>query len=312
MIHSLEKPPDRAQDVANHQIRAFRVALIEGTIPFLQRYLLKRIAMNELNVEESKLWYSNLQESINEDLEMDDFRPVAVMFCGLVEFLLRFEKPRSFPQTFYLDSGRLWLLRADIQRLIIHDICWHILDHLIRNNRCHSSRIDIYSAFWSRLWPLLKENDHCPQAMTCEPNIGNVALELACIGWAACGRDIYMVSDDIIASIETTLKVQLSKTSDLFRRIQATLREKLLRTTFSFARRYLQMSPVTIYESQRRRRHQSRGSTSYLDELDAIAMRLAHMGAIHWGVWGPLVYEVTIPLNRPNYFPEDTINYCFR
>src|SRR5438046_860148 len=117
------------QDVANHQIRAFRVILIDDTVQFVQDYFLRRIAQNSTNVERSRTWYQNFrrQERFNHlKPSSDKFGPVGVLFSGLFGLLLPFNPPKGFPETFKFDSDRLWQLRADIQDLIRLEMCCHI------------------------------------------------------------------------------------------------------------------------------------------------------------------------------------------
>ena len=100
-----------------------------------------------------------------------------------------------------------------------------------------------------------------------------------------------MVADDFVARIEMKLESHLSEESDWFLRTQTATKEKLLGNTLAFARKYLQMSPYEIWKSQSRNRFltQAQPSQRYID-LEAIAMRLAHIGVLHWRVWGPILY----------------------
>jgi hypothetical protein len=100
-----------------------------------------------------------------------------------------------------------------------------------------------------------------------------------------------MVADDFVTRIEKKLESRLSEESDWFLRTQTATKEKLLGNTLTFAKKYLQMSPYEIWKSQSRNRflNQAQPSQRYID-LEAIAMRLAHIGVLHWRVWGPLLY----------------------
>ncbi|OXV07366.1 hypothetical protein Egran_04869 [Elaphomyces granulatus] len=281
-------------DVANHQIRRLRVELINDTILFLQSYFFIRLSTKEFNVEESKIWYLNLErresQCSKEESETDHFQNAAVMFRGLTDLLLQFDQPRSFPNTFHFDSGRLWLLRSHIQRLINRDICWSVLVHFNNQERPPSSQIDIYSNFCDRISPLLDRGDDDPQGTTHVPDFTSLALEFARTIRGSHDRN-NMVADDFVTRIEKKLESRLSEESDWFLRTQTATKEKLLGNTLTFAKKYLQMSPYEIWKSQSRNRflNQAQPSQRYID-LEAIAMRLAHIGVLHWRVWGPLLY----------------------
>ena len=65
------------------------------------------------------------------------------------------------------------------------------------------------------------------------------------------------------------------------------MRDKLLKVTLEFARKYLNMSPLAICESQRNF-PQSPSQLEY--DAEQIAAKLAHIGVLHWRVWGPILY----------------------
>jgi hypothetical protein len=97
-----------------------------------------------------------------------------------------------------------------------------------------------------------------------------------------------MASDEIIRSIERILEHNLSSESQWFRELQKSLREKLLVATMGFAKKYLNMSPLAICESQRGHPHSPVSQQHY--DIERISMRLAHMGVLHWRVWAPILY----------------------
>ncbi|GAD93218.1 conserved hypothetical protein [Paecilomyces variotii No. 5] len=283
-------------DVANHQIRAFRILLIEDTVPFLQEYFMKRMTTLDFPVESSRIWYLNLRRrellSLEDRSKIDSFWHIGVLFRGLSDMLLQFDNPRAFPKTFQFDSGRLWQLRTDLQNLINLDICWYIFDVYVQSQQGYMpSQAETYITFRSRIWPLLEENDDgYREASRWQGNISSVALEIARMASVVCHRDD-MVCDSVIGPIERALEWHLSQESSVFELFQTAAREKLLESTFSFAKKYLNMSPLAICESQRPLQSQYGGSVSQRHmDMDFIAMRLAHMGVLHWRVWAPILY----------------------
>ncbi|KAK1143092.1 Protein SOSEKI 1 [Aspergillus melleus] len=281
-------------DVANHQIRAFRVLLIEDTIPFLQDYFRGKIERDNFRVESSRLWYLNLRDRelrrMEKPIQTDGFWPISLLFRGVAESLLQFQTPVGFPETFIFDSDRLWQLRACLQNLINLDICWFIFQsYIFMQKRYLSAPEQTYATFRSRIGSLMEENEDCfrgsPQWTK---NIRCVALEIARFACAACSSDA-MVSDELIATIERPLVWHLSNEREVFQFFQNSLQEKLLAATFASAKKYLNMSPLAICESQRNHPPSPVSHQHYYD-VERISMRLAHMGVLHWKVWAPILY----------------------
>ncbi|KAB8269096.1 T-complex protein 11-domain-containing protein [Aspergillus minisclerotigenes] len=278
-------------DVANHQIRAFRVLLIEDTIPFLQEYFRSKIERDNFRVESSRLWYQELREQDLSGMEKpNSFRPLAILFGGLSDLLLQFHTPESFPETFIFDSDRLWQLRACLQSLITLDICWEIFQRCVNPlKRYHPAQAQTYATFRSRIESLIDESADCrqrsPQWMN---NIRCIALEIAHFACKAYNCDITMVPDSVMARIENQLETHLLGESELFQHFQNLWRENLMAATMSFAQQYLSMSPLAICESQRSHPHSPVSQQHY--GIERIAMRLAHMGVLHWRVWAPILY----------------------
>lgn len=224
--------------------------------------------------------------------KIDNFWPIAVLFRGLSDLLLQFDNPRAFPKTFQFDSGRLWQLRSDLQNMINLDICWYIFDVYVQNQQGYMpSQGETYATFRSRIWPLLEENDDgYREASRWQGSISSVALEIARMASVVCHRDD-MVCDSVISQIERALEWHLSHESNVFQLFQTAAREKLLESTFTFAKKYLHMSPLAICESQRPLQSQYAASVSQRHmDMEFIAMRLAHMGVLHWRVWAPILY----------------------
>ncbi|EAW25401.1 TCP11 family protein [Aspergillus fischeri NRRL 181] len=280
-------------DVANHQIRAFRVLLIEDTVPFLQEYFRSKIARDNFRVEASRLWYLDVREqelrNLGKNAQNDSFLPISLLFHGLTDILLQFHGPEGFPETFVFDSDRLWQLRSGLQNLITLDICWFIFESYVHTQKRYlSAPAQTYASFRSRIGSLMEENEDCRRGSPrWLKNVRGIALEIARFACAACSGDS-MVSDAVIAPIEATLEWHLSnEASELFQYFQNALRQKLLASTFAFAKKYLNMSPLAICESQRSYSH-SPLPQHY--DIERISMRLAHIGVLHWRVWAPILY----------------------
>lgn len=208
---------------------------------------------------------------------------------GLAELLLQFDHPEGFPETFIFDSDRLWQLRTTIQNLVNVDISWYIFESYVHTQKRYLSEpAEMYSTFRSRILSLMEENEGWHRASPgWRKNVRCIALEIARLACAACyGND--GVSDEVIGPIEAAVEWHLSNESELFQYFQGAMQEKVFKTTSEFARKYLNMSPLAICESQRSLPASSLPQQQY--DLERIAMRLAHMGVLHWRVWAPILY----------------------
>ncbi|KAF3400039.1 Protein SOK1 [Penicillium rolfsii] len=260
-------------DVANHQIRTFRVLLIEDTVPFLQEYFEGKLSRGGLEVEPARIWYIGARERARKEDEAkgpdaaqsnDTFEPLEALLRGISDLLLQFNPPEKYPETFLFDTDRLWQLRSTIQNLINLEIAWYIFESYVHTQKRYlSARDETYSTFRSRIWSLMEEEMSSDGRSACEnddpdvrgskrwlQNMRCIALEIARFACAACCLDV-VVADEVIVPIEEALLWHLSNESELFRYFQNTMREKVLTATISSARRYLPLSPLAICESQR-------------------------------------------------------------
>ena len=292
-------------DVANHQIRAFRVFLVEDTIPFLQEYFKIKIEREEFQVASSQLWYQDIRarelRTMDHPTQTNGFWPLSPLFQGLSELLLDFHKPLAFPETFTFDEERLWHLRVRLQNAINLEICWDIFKSYIHSQRRYlSAPTQTCATFRSRIGTLMEENEDCIRGSSrWLKNVRCIALEIA--RFACCGDAT--VPDDVIRPIEASVEWHLSKEHNIFQRIQHSLRKKLLEATLATAKRYVNMSPHAICEAQR--------NPSYIPsdryDVERISTRLAHIGVLHWKVWAPLLYvhESVLPTDE-SMFPSES------
>lgn len=261
-------------DVANHQIRTFRVLLIEDTVPFLTEYFEGKINHGGIQIESARQWYLSARDrALLEDEQKspsssqpDDMKPLDALFRGISDQLLQFNPPTAFPETFLFDSDRLWQLRSTIQNLINLEISWYIFESYVHTQKRYlSARDETYTTFRTRIWSLMEDgmdlssragssaDDDDPDLRGGQrwlQNMRCIALEIARFACAACCLD-NVVADEVITPIESALEWHLSNESDLFRYFQNTMREKVLAATLSSARKYLPLSPLAICESQR-------------------------------------------------------------
>ncbi|EFE41737.1 cAMP-mediated signaling protein Sok1, putative [Trichophyton verrucosum HKI 0517] len=307
-------------DVANHQIRAFRVILIDDTVRFLQSDLKKRIAANAIDIQQARRWYLNLGHQplskspyLQHELR-GSYAPITPLFIGLFSFLTPFEHPKRLEDIFEFEADRLWFIRADVQDLIGLKICSRVFEMVAKEQGRH--RHNPYyqqakAALPSRICSIL---DNCSDGMSSgfnsrsvninspttnhkwKNNIGLVTLEIAqCI----CSLGGYSKSNTFpdrktLEYVEKCLDSFFSSPTGQFREFNLSVQGELEEATFGYVKRYLTMTPLEISEDQRPREYPESTKYAYpqrlLPDVDGIAKRLAHVGVLHWRVWAPVLY----------------------
>ncbi|KAF2002735.1 Tcp11-domain-containing protein [Amniculicola lignicola CBS 123094] len=124
-------------DVANHQIRNLKTLLIEDTVNFERHYHLDRLVNGKarVNVESAQKWYAE---------QLGKFRQLStpqrstmhlkfeVFVRAVVSTLFSNDSRCDLPETFYLDQDRLRSLKAEIDDLVLFEICLQMFQQLLK------------------------------------------------------------------------------------------------------------------------------------------------------------------------------------
>ncbi|GAM38943.1 hypothetical protein TCE0_034f10087 [Talaromyces pinophilus] len=280
-------------DVANHQLGAYQIVLIENTIPFLHDYFSRRITAHEFKVDETKAWYQGVQQRMPESLKDGmnrSFYPLSILLYGLCEQLLLSGEQAKLPEHFEFDLARLWRLRSEVQKIINVHVCWSILESLFQGlNLKRSFNSKMHLSFVTRISALLEEDKDSkskpPGLGTHLPNDSCIAMEIARTVCAAIGQ-VDVISDGILEQVEDAVKKSFTSDSVQLQLVRNCVHQQLLQATCEIAERYVSMTPLEICESQRRQAYLQSSSSDF----SFIATKLAHIGVLHWRVWAPLVY----------------------
>lgn len=121
-------------DVANHQIRVLRPALVETAVDFERDYFSQMLGRKKLNIQDLFAWYSKeyKKESAKSPgaVSGPNFgRNVAV--SAVIRLLLCREMTLEFPLLLLFDHLRLILLRADVRQLVCLQICLYLYKQLV-------------------------------------------------------------------------------------------------------------------------------------------------------------------------------------
>ncbi|KAH7157036.1 T-complex protein 11-domain-containing protein [Dactylonectria macrodidyma] len=121
-------------DVANHQIRCLRPALIEETTAFEQKFLMKKLRNRKMDIDDAKPWYRDAARTYsgNGATSSSSFGDMGIFFEGLSRSMLPSAGDKPLPGTFFFDEDRLGRVRSDILDAINLDVCMRMYEDLER------------------------------------------------------------------------------------------------------------------------------------------------------------------------------------
>ncbi|KAF5018260.1 hypothetical protein F66182_9763 [Fusarium sp. NRRL 66182] len=119
-------------DVANHQIRCLRPALIEETTAFEQKFLMKKLRNRKMDISDAKPWYEEAAQTYPgcAGSMSSQFGDMGVFFEGLSRSMLPSAGEKPLPGTFFFDEDRLGRVRSDILDAINLDVCMRMYEDL--------------------------------------------------------------------------------------------------------------------------------------------------------------------------------------
>ncbi|KAJ4306701.1 Protein SOSEKI 1 [Collariella sp. IMI 366227] len=342
-------------DVANHQIRCLRAALIEDTVHFEQRFFVKKLQAGKLSITPSSMWYQAAQDRM-ERLYAGSQMPYQSAFGEMSEI----------PPTFVFDEDRVLKLRSDLHDSICLEICMRKFEELERLSRVtlcvpsyvsdeaasnrHSGDFNFMAAGISRPSSVAfsdrsSSNSSSPRSSgifaptTSDPAdsrsraselytslvalvhtapmaiypadrwkglVGPMALQILRFANAPGSLSL--------PGFEAQLAACLVEDCDMFRTVEQHFHQRLLADVARRVTEFKNLTSVALFtvaaggrlpgQSTRpaatvqQHRALFAGATvrqprEPRDEagVDDMAVRLAHVGVMHWRVWAPVAYE---------------------
>lgn len=126
-------------DIANHQIRVLRTALLSNSVEFEKQYFQSLMTSNRINLKSSLVWFDKkFDESDTLGLlpkgkvSPQDVYKVCVR--GVTSLLSCRKMVREYPTSLSFDHARLILLRADIRQIVCLLICRLLFKQLVAND----------------------------------------------------------------------------------------------------------------------------------------------------------------------------------
>ena len=276
-------------DVANHQVRSFKLLLIADTVSFLQDCFRKLIEGNQFEIACSRQWFDQLPipQLSQPQTGFERFlKGVVGLACGSDKIL---------PATFGYDKERIQVLRNDILDIVQLSICDRTYSELatLRLGSCPTTaRVQEVSG---RIVQLMTSEDGLSEGVSRHRDA--IALEIArAIADIKLddktSRPMSLSRRDIRSAAIHLLRNLKDRHDDTLR----TATEDLFDRTLDFANQFLRIDTLQISNLQRQWSldRSAKGFPLRPDAKD-ISRRLAHIAVIHWQVWSQLAYTDSSP-----------------
>lgn len=295
---SFENHLTEVQDVANHQIRTFRLHLMEDTINFQQRFFAQRIMDGKIDVGSCRVWYDRARQLHTSWLLSTNTAPnqdaSASLIHGMTAALLSMPDNCVMPKSFQCDLKRLERLRSDMQDLIHLKMGLRVFDELhfwLASGQANPVSPNAYTKLQSRILAIVDEqpDDVDPWQISS----ADVALEITRAACTLCGYSEEAIPDCVIQSTYHRLNELICGQTSECALICDSSRAEFASRAIHHAQTFAEMTPLAISESQQHwQQQQQEQKTSFrrLPDVEDIARRLAHVGILHWRIWANLVY----------------------
>ncbi|KAI9680575.1 MAG: hypothetical protein M1817_004015 [Caeruleum heppii] len=275
-------------DVANHQIRNLRVLLIEDTVNFEQRYFLRSVSEGRLEARLARHWFDLHQEYYHSLVDLREVPPsdrsVALFVRGLVALIM----PSSgcpIPDTFHLDLDRLEGLTMELQEHLTVEVCFEVLEHFVELRPKGEQPRHLEDDFRKAVSSVL-DSDMDGSDWSGRPD--RLALEIGRHAEKISGRPEVLDKkgvDSIAASVSRALLVQ----SETWQHLEEMAAEEIWAQTLTHTLYHLRV-PITASAEAANVQDAGPEPNSGRLSFPGLSRKLAHLAALHWRVFGPLVY----------------------
>lgn len=139
-------------DIANHQIRLLRPALLSNAVEFEKQYFNSLITSRNALLKSSLVWFENKMDEYVTGGQLPvadkDNLTVPEVYKGCVKAIISLlscrKMVREFPTSLSFDHARLILLRADIRQLVCLLVCRLLFQQLVANDASLDKPAKVY------------------------------------------------------------------------------------------------------------------------------------------------------------------------
>ncbi|KAI9893340.1 MAG: hypothetical protein M1814_000470 [Vezdaea aestivalis] len=286
-------------DIANHQIRSLQPLLLEETVSFEQKSYARQMKMGKCIWKDIAEWhhdrmtyllgqYSPAQLGFGR-IESQAGEKMSEFFWTFTHTICWRDEGKDLPDSaFGFDMQRVKVIRNEINDLVFLQ---QSVDFYRRHTQTYTSEKENESV--QRIRSLLgSQESPSVNGNRLVHDISSVCLEVA-------RQNPKLCSAEEVQSYERMLE-RLTRDNG---RLQRVIYQDLLQKMFQYAEKYDLLSPGAILASWNPV-EMKRVCSHYEYVLHDLARRIAHMGILHWKVWGPRAYTVSLgDLN--DVFEED-------
>ncbi|KAI4906672.1 hypothetical protein J4E90_010360 [Alternaria incomplexa] len=296
-------------DVANHQIRNLKTLLIEDSVNFEKHYHLDRLVHGRarVNINTAQTWFT---DAVDEFGPQCSPRPRAGPYFELEVFTravtaITFGRDgrSDFPDTFFLDHDRLASLKAEVDDLVMFEVCMEMYTQLARQLGYQGSMtLAIGQQLRTALSAIMGEAvGHGPQQWM----LNSEALSLEILRQAShlAGQTPSCSFDHMAEANQHLRTLFVRRSSWHASRLEASLLPQILVNVD----RHSTSSPIELFNalvsispsmpplpSLSRPNIADTFAFAHLHpetaKLTDLANRVTHIILLHWRIWGPIAY----------------------
>lgn len=311
-----------AQDVTNHQIN--HLTLIQSFVSFQQTKILRIISTGDIDIYGSYAWFDSYQIP-DEITALSREGGIWKFFRAFVNLLRHSSRETHIPDTLQLDSERIADLRTKLLNAVNMNICMNTFKQI--DKRFNSPKTSAGETF-----PRVKPG---PDTIERNRRFGHVYSALRAIVHDYSNPDFdtsspptslllnfdpWKVATPALALemlrntnaplsdpyCEKDLTAALSNpSSEYFRWSERPVFERLGVLVEKHVDAWQSLDSVALYKVAPVCPNGCKihGEPKETEPLDGIARRIAHLGVLHWNVWGRILYLVN-PNEHPNHSSE--------
>lgn len=283
-------------DVANHQVRSFKLLLIADTVPFLQDCFSKMCEDQQIDLKSSRKWFMDLQkrEHCQKKSDFDNFLSGSVALC---RFPLKW-----LPTTFSYDKDRLACLRHEVLDLTQLRICMNHFEQLALAQKGRRPTVVEAANITDRFLRFISSDDATNESEAVDCHVEEIAAEIV--------RAVSVMSTGVQpqtpeqVTCQVDVQQAIDELEDRLKREQFSVMseviEELTERTAYHASQFQKLDTLQMSNAQRVW-STNRALKNFLPapDMEDIARRLAHIIIIHWSVWVNLAYLE----DQPNIVP---------
>ncbi|KAJ4987215.1 T-complex protein 11 [Stagonosporopsis vannaccii] len=310
-------------DVANHQIRNLKTILIEDTVGFETHYHLEKLVHGRarVNVESAQSWYQSATQEFASLCTSPCNSPrlnLEIFVRGMTASLFGRDGRSGFPDTTYLDTERLQLIKAEIEDHVFFEVCLDMFATLLKQFGYQGSSLSttrqqlIYS-----LIAIMGESSVGYGLRQWTSNSEALSLEILRQASNLAGKAIAYDHDTLSSANQLLRHLFFSTFTTQARSLEAAVLPTILATidkhnsssplelfnnlvpntaTTSLPPMHDAHPTVTDTLSSPRILHPN------VNKLSDIANRISHIIILHWRIWSKIAYvqeDATTPLSTP-------------